>query len=187
VVLEVPEYFVTKGLYTTQSVNVRSVELLCGTRRCTGADEFIDIGRSSATGRLVLRSNSSSYTACSGINDNCAYRILREDSTRRISTADTIASVYFTPTKGQQRMLLRYENLYAQVAVMVRVPILERDIYPCPTAADPDKTCGRWVDSGRTELQFAGYRQVPVEVLLTDGSRVTSSGITRHVIGTVGE
>lgn len=191
VVLDVPDVYASKGTLRPQGARVRSISLLCGTRICAPGEDTIDPSVVTVTGRLVLATTSRSYTQCASTrSSNCAYYLTRTDTTAKLQVDDQVLAAFFTPTRPGQQMFVRIDDLNAVVRIYVRVPVYEWTKVDCTVERTAQcRDYGYyyvWMPVERTERVPITDIAIPVVVRDSNGAVLPNAGLTRQVIGSIG-
>jgi hypothetical protein len=170
---------------------VRTISLLCGTRLCASGEDNIDPSVVSVTGRLVLGTTSRSYAQCSSArSSNCAYYVTTADTTAKLQVDDRVLAAFFTPTRPGQQILVRIDDINAVVRIYARVPAYEWTRVEC--TVERTSQCRDygyyyvWMPGARTERVPVNDVTIPVVVLDGKGAVLPTTGLTRQVIGSIG-
>lgn len=178
VVVDAPEVFVARGTLQPQDVTVADVVLLCGARPCGTGDEHVDVASLRMSGTLDLSSTSPVYRECVTLApSSCTFRRTVLDRGQSLEEGDLVRTVFFSPTRSDERLRIRVLEPSATVGVRAYVPVLEWR----RTA-----TTFTLVATGDSAWQAAGSLDVPVEVVTRSGTVVPASGLLRVVAGTTG-
>ena len=191
VVLDVPDVYASKGTLRPQGARVRKISLLCGTRLCASGADNIYPSIVSVTGRLVLGSTSRNYSQCSSArSSNCAYYVTTADTTAKLQIDDQVLAAFFTPTRPGQQILVKIEDPNAVVRIYAWVPAYEWARVEC--TVERTSQCRDygyyyvWTPSTLTERVPVNDVTIPVVVLDSKGAVLPAAGLTRQVIGSIG-